>query len=152
MLQNLLFYLKLAWLCLRLLLSLLVFALTFLMHKINQEKAWQIMLVIVICLIWLFNFSLIKQKNTPQINLKKITDVQNLEEVASQTQLQAQTMILTEAKLQEKLDYYEALTNKKINSLGLWLNLQQLNEAAGRSDRAQEYFNKAQQIEPRLKL
>ena len=72
--------------------------------------------------------------------------------MASQTQLQAQTMILTEAKLQEKLDYYEALTNKKINSLGLWLNLQQLNEAAGRSDRAQEYFNKAQQIEPRLKL
>jgi tetratricopeptide (TPR) repeat protein len=152
MLENLFFYFRLAWFCLRLLLNLLLFTLTFLVQKINQKKAWQIMLIILICSIWLCNFFLIKQRSTPQINLKKINSGPNWEKSVWQTQPQPQMVILTEAGLQEKLDYYKVLADKKINSLGLWLNLQQLYEATGQSDLAREYFNKAQQIEPQLKL
>ncbi len=110
------------------------------------------MLIVLICLIWLCNFFLIKQRSTPQINLKKINSGPNWEKSVWQTQPQPQMVILTETGLQEKLDYYKVLADKKINNLGLWLNLQQLYEATEQSDLAKEYFNKAQQIEPQLKL
>jgi hypothetical protein len=119
----------------------------FLIYRINQKKAVRIVLVALICLIWIFNFRLFQQKNTPQINLKKAIAIQNLK----QDVLRGQQYTFKRTEIEEKIEYYQKLDETKIQNLSLFLNLKQLNDVIEDENAAEKYFNKAQQIEPTIK-
>ena len=135
-----------AWFCVRLFFNLLTFLLVFFFKKINQGRLAPILLALFILLIWILNFCLVSQRSTTIINIIKV-DSNNPDE-AGQI---AETTKLKEENITKKLEYYEEINKRKINNLGLYLNLAQLNKIVGNVDLAKEYFDKAQLIEPQIK-
>lgn len=146
MLDNLLFYFRLTWLCLRLAFNLFVFALRFLLIKINHHRIIKICLLFLIVLSWGAIFFLIKQKTTPQIQL---TRVEILENKGQELPIR-QREIVDETEIADKIKFLEEIEKKDVKSLGLFLNLSQLNKAIGQDEQAREYFEKAQQIAPQI--
>jgi hypothetical protein len=146
-LNNFVFYLKLAWFCFRLFSNLLTFLLVFLFKKINQSRLAPILIALSISLVWILNFYLVSQRSTTEINLIKIDSISNLDK---KSQI-AQTVRVKEINLAKKIEDYEKINKKEIKNLGLYLNLAQLNKIVENADLAKEYFDKAQLIEPQIK-
>ncbi|HAZ73012.1 MAG: hypothetical protein US20_C0030G0006 [Candidatus Pacebacteria bacterium GW2011_GWF1_36_5] len=145
-LDNFLFYLKLTWVCLKLAFNLFVFALNFLLIKINAKKLLNISLLSLIILSIGLNLLIIKQKNTPQVEIQHV-------EIFEKTGLElpkSQLVTMTENEVLIEIEQLQKLESLNIKSLGLLLNLSQLNKALDQDQPTKEYFKQAKQIAPQI--
>lgn len=147
MINNLILYLELTWLCFRLLISLLFFSLTFLLKKINANKIFIIFLFILLISIWIFNFYIFNKKNTPKVDLEGARVTKDL----AVDYLKPRKEIIREEELKEKLEYYKYINEMNVKSPNLFLNLAQLSELNKDTDLGEMYLNQALQIEPKIK-
>lgn len=144
MANRILSYLKLTWLCFKLSLNLLFFALTVLLLKMGQKKTWPIIIITLILLIWIANVYILIQKNTPKLEVSWTQKLENL----PQTITTKEEVLLTKEQAEDQIRVYEKM---EINNLSLWLNLSQLSKILGNDDLAQEYLDKAKAIAPQIK-
>ena len=145
--NKIVFYLKLAWLCLKLSFNLFLFGLSILQLKFNQKKFWFSISIVLFLLIWSSNFYIFHKKNTPQIQIVEIQILEN----ESGSSLPKERVLLTKSQAEEKIKNYEKTEQLKVHKLGLWLNLSQLNQVLGNEKLAQYYLNKAKIIAPHFK-
>lgn len=145
--NKIVFYLKLAWLCLKLSFNLFLFGLSILQLKFNQKKFWFSISIVLFLLIWSSNFYIFHKKNTPQIQIVEIQILEN----ESGSSLPKERVLLTKSQAEEKIKNYEKTEQLKVHNLGLWLNLSQLNQVLGNEKLAQDYLNKAKIIAPHFK-
>jgi len=139
-------YLKLVWLCLKLSFNLLFLGLDILLLKVRQKKAWLAFGVGLVLLVWTANFYIWDKKNTPQLEITFVTMSKNSAEVA----LSKKKVLLAKDQIGETIQTYNQMAEIKIDNLGLWLNLKQLNEILENSELAQENLNKASAIMPQI--
>lgn len=148
MLKSFIFYIRLTFFCLQLFFNLTVFSFAFLFNKLDQKK----ILVLILSLLILINFSIsfyiFSQKNTPKILVKQIPASQNW--LKANLTTQKTIVILNQKQLEEEISSHERKNQEKINSLGLFLNLSQLNKALKNQELSTEYLHKAKQIEPQI--
>lgn len=145
MANKIIFYLKLAWLCLSLGLKILWFAIDFVLQKINQKKAILIVGISLISLVWIINFYILDKKNTPQVELItiQIND-------GEQESLTKQRVILEKNQVEEEIEIYKEIEKLQVKNLGLLLNSGQLNKALNNEELAQKYLDEAKIISPNL--
>lgn len=146
MLDNSLFYLKLTWLCLKLALSLLGFAIDFLLIKINHQKILKAVLLFLIIFSLILNFLIIKQKNTPQVQIQQI----KIFERAGQELPESRIILMDENEIPNEIESLQKMKSLNIKNLGLLLNLGQLNKALGQNELSKEYLEQAKQIAPQI--
>lgn len=91
------------------------------------------------------NLFTLKEKNTTKINYQEINSIKNLDQ-----NLNFQKTFLPENKLTESLEFYQNLEKQRINSLGLYLNLIEINKANKNQDEINKYLEKAQLIDPKI--
>ena len=127
MANRILSYLKLTWLCFKLSLNLLFFALTVLLLKMGQKKTWPIIIITLILLIWIANVYILIQKNTPKLEVSWTQKLENL----PQTITTKEEVLLTKEQAEDQIRVYEKM---EINNLSLWLNLSQLSKIFGNDD------------------
>lgn len=144
MAKKVIFYFKLAWLCLKLSFELFVFALNYLLLKTDQKKVFKVCCSLLILLTIITNVYLFNKKNTPQIELNQIQSINYFQTIT----LSSKKVILEVEQLQEQLDHYQKIEQKNVKSLELLLNLSQINKALGDNKSTQEYLNKAKEILP----
>ena len=145
-LDNLLFYLKLTWLCLKLAFSLIAFAIDFLLIKTNQQKFLKFILLFLIIFSLGLNFLVIKQKNTPQVEIQQVKIFEKTDQELPKTQV----VLINENEVSIEIEQLQKIEKLNIKNLGLLLNLSQLNKAIGQNESAKEYFRKAKQIAPQI--
>ena len=103
-------------------------------------------LVLLILLIWISNIFLLVQKNTPQTMVQEVLFKQDLDLNKNKT-----VEILNWDELEEKEQFYESLSLKKIENLYLYLNLYQLNKIANNQENKDKYLDLAKNINPQIK-
>jgi hypothetical protein len=143
--NKIIFYLKLAWLCLSLGFKILWFAIDFLLQKINQKKAIAIVGISLISFVWVINFYIFYKKNTPQVELVTIQINDN-----GQESLVKQRVVLEKSQVEDGIKIYKEIEEMRVKNLGLLLNLNQLNKALNNEDVAQKYLDEAKAISPNL--
>lgn len=146
MIDKIISYLKLGWLCFKLSFSIFFFGLDVLLIKIKQKKTWPIFFAITIFLIWTINLYILTKKNTPQIEITTPQSLTNSEEI----NIQKINLLLTKNQLEMKLETYKTIEESGIKNLGLYLNLSQLHDILGNDQLAQDYLNKAKEIIPQI--
>ena len=146
MIDKIISYLKLGWLCFKLSFSIFFFGLDVLLIKIKQKKTWPIFFAVTIFLIWTINLYIITKKNTPQIEITAPQSLTNSEEI----NIQKINFLLTKNQLEMKLEAYKTIEESGIKNLGLCLNLSQLHDILGNDQLAQDYLNKAKEIIPQI--
>lgn len=145
MVNKIIFYLKLAWLCLSLGLKILWFAIDFVLQKINQKKAILIVGISLISFVWIINFYILDKKNTPQVELITI-QINDGEQEA----LTKKRVILEKNQIEEGIKVFEEIQKMQVKNLGLLLNSSQLNKALNNEGLAQKYLDEAKIISPNL--
>jgi len=139
-------YLKLGWLCFRLSSSIFFFGIDVLLIKIQQKKTWPIFFAITISFIWIINLYILTKKNTPQI---EIIDSQFLED-SGEISIQKTNTLLIKDQLKTKLEAYKIIEESGIKNLSLYLNLSQLYNILDENQLAQDYLSKAKEINPQI--
>jgi hypothetical protein len=82
------------------------------------------------------------------IEVKNISAVENWE--LTDYPLQKTIVILNQEQLKEEIILQEEKLQNRIKSLGLFLNLSQLNKALNNQEISAQYLQQAAQIEPRI--
>ena len=126
--------------------NLLVFAIDFLLIKINHQKFLKISLLFLIILSWSFTFLVIKQKNTPQVETQYVKILENQNQGLPKSQL----VVLDKNEMINEIEILQKTEEWNIKNVGLLLNLSQLNKAIGQNELAKKYFEQAKQITPRI--
>ena len=146
MIDKIISYLKLGWLCFRLSSSIFFFGIDVLLIKIQQKKTWPIFFAITISFIWIINLYILTKKNTPQI---EIIDSQFLED-SGEISIQKTNTLLIKDQLKTKLEAYKIIEESGIKNLSLYLNLSQLYNILDENQLAQDYLSKAKEINPQI--
>lgn len=146
MIDKIISYLKLGWLCFRLSFSIFFFGINVLLIKIQQKKTWPIFFAITISFIWIINLYILAKKNTPQM---EIIESQFLED-SGEINIQKTNTLLTKDQLETKLETYKTIEESGIKNLSLYLNLSQLHNILDDNQLAQDYLNKAKKIDPQI--
>jgi hypothetical protein len=139
-------YLKLGWLCFRLSFSIFFFGINILLIRIQQKKTWPIFLAIIISFIWIINLYILTKKNTPQIEIIKPQFLEDFGEI----NISKTNALLTKDQLKTKLETYKTIEESGIKNLSLYLNLSQLHIILDDNQLAQDYLNKAKEINPQI--
>ena len=146
MIDKIISYLRLGWLCFRLSSSIFFFGINVLLIKIQQKKTWPIFFAITISFIWIINLYILAKKNTPQM---EIIESQFLED-SGEINMQKTNTLLTKDQLKTKLETYKIIEESGIKNLSLYLNLSQLHNILDDNQLAQDYLNKAKEIDPQI--